>query len=130
MTYLYRHIRIDENVPFYIGIGSDSEGKYKRAFSRNKFWKIIAKKQRVVEIILDELTWKDACIKEKEFIQLYRRMDIGKGSLGNMSDGGVINMSAKKREEEKRKNNYTVSDETKLKLSIAAKKRWNKDGQF
>ena len=31
MAYIYRHIRLDKNEPFYIGIGSDVEGKYKRA---------------------------------------------------------------------------------------------------
>ena len=33
MAYLYRHIRLDNNEVFYIGIGSDSEGYYKRAKS-------------------------------------------------------------------------------------------------
>jgi hypothetical protein len=28
MAYIYRHIRLDKNEPFYIGIGSDDKGKY------------------------------------------------------------------------------------------------------
>lgn len=45
--YLYRHIRLDTNVPFYIGIGtykstSKYKNKYNRAFThnkRNQYWK-------------------------------------------------------------------------------------------
>ena len=89
MAYLYRHIRLDKNEPFYIGIGSDE--KYKRAYSkkRSKFWKnIISKTNYEVEIVLDNLTWEEACKKEKEFIKLYGRKDLNEGSLVNMTDGG------------------------------------------
>ena len=40
--YLYRHIRLDKNEPFYIGIGTKEERYksfemiYKRAFSKKK----------------------------------------------------------------------------------------------
>ena len=34
MAYVYRHIRLDKNEPFYIGIGSDKT--YKRANARYK----------------------------------------------------------------------------------------------
>lgn len=90
MAYLYRHIRLDKNEPFYIGIGSDSN--YKRANSikdRNIFWEnIVNKASYEVEIILDDLTWEDACKKEMEFIDLYGRRDIQKGSLCNLTNGG------------------------------------------
>lgn len=39
MAYVYRHIRLDKNEPFYIGIGSDN--KYSRAkqkTGRNDRW--------------------------------------------------------------------------------------------
>jgi hypothetical protein len=42
---VYRHIRLDKNEPFYIGIGSDRN--YKRASSikdRNKYWGNIVNK--------------------------------------------------------------------------------------
>ena len=32
MAYLYRHIRLDKNEPFYIGIGSNELNNYKRAY--------------------------------------------------------------------------------------------------
>ena len=72
MAYVYRHIRLDKNEPFYIGIGSDV--KYTRANElrikrRNPLWnRIFCKTKIEVEIILDNLTWQDACKKEIEFI--------------------------------------------------------------
>ena len=71
MAYLYRHIRLDKNEPFYIGIGSDE--KYKRAYSkksRNKYWSNIANiTEYEVEIMLDNLTWEEVCKKEIEFVR-------------------------------------------------------------
>jgi hypothetical protein len=43
MAYLYRHIRLDKNVPFYVGIGK-SDLNFNRAYSnknRNTYWKNI-----------------------------------------------------------------------------------------
>lgn len=91
MAYVYRHIRLDTNQPFYIGIGSD-EKKYKRAYekqSRNIHWKrIISKAEYRVEILLDDISWEKCCEKEIELINLYGRSDIGKGTLCNLTDGG------------------------------------------
>lgn len=89
MAYLYRHIRLDKNEPFYIGIGSDTE--YKRANSnhnRTKYWKnIISKTEYRIDIIMDNLSWEEACEKEKEFIALYKRKCDG-GILCNLTLGG------------------------------------------
>jgi hypothetical protein len=89
MAYLYRHIRLDKNEPFYIGIGSDA--KYKRANSinpRTKHWKnIISKTEYRVDIIMDNLSWDEACEKEKEFIAIYKRNCDG-GILCNLTIGG------------------------------------------
>lgn len=88
MAYLYRHIRKDKNEVFYIGIGSDT--KYTRAYSkhnRNKYWKNITNKTSFkVDIILDNLSWEEACKKEIEFIKLYGRNSTG--TLCNLTDGG------------------------------------------
>ena len=109
MAYLYRHIRLDKNEPFYIGIGSDP----KRAYSnkdRNKYWRgIVNKFGYEVDIILDDLTWQEACEKEKEFIKLYGRFQFG-GILCNMTDGGDGGFGV------------IVSDETRKKKSIASKR--------
>ena len=90
MAYVYRHIRLDKNEPFYIGIGITKN--YSRAYSkksRNKLWKTIANKSGYeVEIIFDDLSWEEACKKEKEFITLYGRIDTKTGILSNMTNGG------------------------------------------
>lgn len=92
MAYLYRHVRLDKNEPFYIGIGGDEEGKYERAYNkkhRTNYWKyIINKTEYRVEIILDNLTWEKACEKETEFIKLYKRKDSENGILVNLTNGG------------------------------------------
>ena len=90
MAYVYRHVRLDKNQPFYIGIGSDS--KYNRAYSknnRNNYWNnIVNKFDYRVDIIMDDLTWEEACEKEKEFIELYGRIDLNMGTLVNLTNGG------------------------------------------
>lgn len=92
MAYLYRHIRLDKNIPFYVGIGSDSNGKYERAHNKHrrsqKWFNIVAKTQYKVQIILDELTLDEAKEKEIEFISLYGRSDKKEGSLCNLTEGG------------------------------------------
>lgn len=90
MAYVYRHIRLDKNEPFYIGIGTSKY--YNRAYrhkSRSDFWKRVSNKGGYeVEILMDNLTWEQACEKEKEFIKLYGRIDLKTGCLVNMTDGG------------------------------------------
>jgi hypothetical protein len=89
MAYVYRHIRLDKNAPFYIGLGTDD--KHKRAFEktrRSSFWKRVASKGYEVEILMDGLTKEQAAEKEIEFISLYGRIDNGTGCLVNMTDGG------------------------------------------
>lgn len=109
MAYLYRHIRVDKNEPFYIGIGSDisyiraNDFKEKR---RNILWNRIYSKTTIeVDIILDNLTWKEACEKEIEFIKLYGRKDKKLGCLCNLTDGGDGSFGV------------IISDENKKKLS-------------
>jgi len=90
--YVYRHIRLDKNEPFYIGIGNKKN--YARAHQikpdrRNEIWcKIFYKTEIKIEIILDNLTKSQASEKEKEFIKLYGRKDLNTGCLCNMTDGG------------------------------------------
>ena len=98
MAYVYRHIRLDKNEPFYIGI-SGKDNDYKRAYSkknRNNHWNsVVFNSEYDIEILLDELTIEEAKEKEKEFILLYGRSDIKTGTLVNLTDGGdgVLNMS-------------------------------------
>lgn len=88
MATIYKHIRLDTNEIFYIGIGKQSN----RAFSkqrRNKYWKsIVLKYGYKVEIIKEVDTWEEACKLEIELISKYGRKDKGLGPLVNMTDGG------------------------------------------
>lgn len=91
MAYVYQHIRMDKNQPFYIGIGFDSKGKYKRAyqFGRNNLWEIIVKKTEYkVEIIEDGLTNEEAFERERYWINKLGRIDNETGILANLTDGG------------------------------------------
>lgn len=112
MAYVYRHIRLDKNVPFYIGVGSDSAGKYTRAYHKNyreTHWKNIANKGGYeVEILLDDLSWEAALQKEIEFIALYKRTTEG-GTLCNktLGGGGAVGV--------------IVSEETRRKQSLKKK---------
>jgi hypothetical protein len=90
MAYVYRHIRLDKNQPFYIGISNNS--KYWRAnqkSQRNRIWKrIVSKTDYEVEILFDNISYEFAKEKEKEFIALYGRIDNNTGILANLTDGG------------------------------------------
>jgi len=108
VAYLYRHIRLDKNMPFYIGIGVDSN--YYRANSkksRNDHWnKIVNKTDYEVEILFEHDDYNFIKEKEKEFISLYGRKDTNNGMLVNKTDGGDGCLG------------LIHSDEAKLKMSI------------
>ena len=132
MAILYRHIRLDKNEPFYIGIGKEEKRAYQK-ISRNKYWKhIIDKTDYEVEILFEDLTWEQACEKEKEFIKLYGRKDLGTGSLVNMTDGGdgIINQIVSKETRQKMSNSIKgkikgikKTEEQKQKISDKLKGR-------
>lgn len=93
MAYVYRHIRLDKNEPFYIGIANEDSYTYKRAFNfnhqhRNNYWNNIYNKTEIeVEILFDNITFELAKEKEIEFIDLYKRTIDG-GTLVNLTKGG------------------------------------------
>jgi group I intron endonuclease len=139
--YVYRHIRLDKNEPFYIGIGNKKN--YARAYQtkpdrRNKIWeKIYLKTNIEIEIILDNLTKDEASTKEQEFIKLYGRKNIRTGTLCNLTDGGDGIWNCIRSDETKQKLRQqklgnknpmfgkTQSEETRLKRakSLTGKKR-------
>jgi len=92
MGYVYRHIRLDNGYPFYIGISNSCDGKYKRANARakrNNLWgKIVAKTNYEVEILFEHDDYEFIKEKEKEFISLYGRINTKTGILSNLTDGG------------------------------------------
>lgn len=118
--YLYRHIRLDRNEVFYVGIGTkkkkgNHENVYRRGYdtdSRNKHWKnIVNKTEFRVEILLETNDLVFLKEKEIEFIALYGRKDLGKGTLCNLTDGGEGN------------HGLIVSEETRKKMSASLKGR-------
>ena len=96
--YLYRHIRLDKNNVFYVGIGTKPEKfgtviyEYYRAFSKTRrsvFWRnIINKTEYKVDILFEHSDYNFIKQKEIEFIKLYGRRNIGEGDLVNLTDGG------------------------------------------
>ena len=96
--YLYRHIRLDTNQPFYIGIGKKAKKgvkyQYKRALDfvlRSELWKRIYNKSNKnikVDILLESDNHEFIKEKEKEFIKLYGRINKSSGILCNFTDGG------------------------------------------
>ena len=153
MPILYRHIRLDKNEPFYIGIGINEKRAYD--LKRNNIWKSIVKKtEYIVEIVYHHNDINFIKIKEEEFIKLYGRIDKNSGTLANMTNGGESNGGrivseetknllskycgekasfwGKKHSEEIKKQislktkdtkRKGISDETRQKMSIAQKSR-------
>jgi hypothetical protein len=64
--YVYRHIRLDKNEPFYIGIGtSEYYNRARRKKGRNKIWhRIVDKTDYTIEIIDESDDYQ--YIKQKE----------------------------------------------------------------
>jgi len=87
MACVYRHIRKDTNVPFYIGIGVDTKRAYSKTH-RNNHWKsIVASCDYDVHILFDDVDYEFAKQKEMEFISIYKRRSDG-GTLCNITLGG------------------------------------------
>jgi hypothetical protein len=115
MAVVYRHIRLDKNEPFYIGIGKTEKRAYNK-YDRNKIWNnIIKKTDYEIEILFNDLSWDDACIKEQEFIALYGRIDKNTGTLCNLTNGG------------EGQTGIIRNDEYRLKLKQNALKRWENE---
>lgn len=95
--YIYRHIRPDTNEVFYIGKGNNLDKRKPEYFRakfirrRSMFWnKIVSKNNGNYDIeIVYECDNESFCNqKEKEFISLYGRRNMNKGTLVNLTDGG------------------------------------------
>lgn len=131
--YLYRHIRLDKNQPFYIGIGTKQprihphmRSEYRRAFDTTRkessIWnRIVNKTEYRVEILFESDDYNLIKEKEKEFIILYGRINKDvEGTLANLTDGGdgfIGYKPSKEKIENHRKfmTGKTQSEETKLK---------------
>lgn len=101
--FLYRYVRHDKNVPFYIGIGTKKEEQagyplysirsiYGRAYSkdRNKTCLgIMYKTGYDIEIMYEDTDKQNVEEKEKFFISLYGFVYDGTGTLTNLTKGGT-----------------------------------------
>lgn len=110
-VYVYRHRRLDNNSIFYIGIAVIQERPFSK-LGRNKYWhNIVNKVGYITEIIYTLNDWVEACELECLLISEYGRKDLSTGILVNMTDGGDGAFGT------------LVTDETKLKMSLAHKNK-------
>lgn len=84
---VYFHINPLKNEVFYVGMG-----KMSRPYSdgdRSEWWhRTVQKYGKIVDLVHENLTWKDACQWEMYYIRRFGRRDLGLGTLVNMTDGG------------------------------------------
>ena len=88
---VYRHIRLDKNVPFYVG-----KGKNNRAWSklRNNYWhRIVNKYGYRVEIIKEGISEKEALLIEFNTIKMYKSLGYCEANLTNGGKGGLSGFS-------------------------------------
>ena len=112
-AYVYTHTRLDTNEIFYVGIGTqDNYKRSSRTHNRTNYWNNIVKKcVWKVDIVFDNLTWEEACKVEVELIKKHGRVDLGTGTLVNLTDGGEGTLKR------------VTTKETRLKMSKARKGR-------
>lgn len=131
MAVVYQHRRLDTNEIFYVGIGNKktrafvgtSVSKTKRKTKwRNPHWNNIAiKTDIVVELVYEDISYELALNKEKELILKYGRIDLGTGTLTNLTDGGegTVGFSDEIMKKISRKG-FKHSEETKQKLALSS----------
>ena len=126
MAVVYKHTRMDNGLPFYIGIGKTIR-RVKSKKYRNNYWhKIVSKHGYNIEILHTDISWEQACELEKLYIKQYGRSDLGLGPLVNMTDGGegISNMSIESRKKiSNSRIGKKLSDETKSKIGESSRKR-------
>lgn len=120
---VYFHVNSLKNEVFYVGIGTIKRPYIK--YNRSIFWKNTVKKYGyIIDIIHKNLTWEEACIKEKFYIKFIGRKDLNLGSLVNLTDGGDgiknLSLEARKKISDSGKGKI-ISIEQRKKLSIAHK---------
>ena len=132
MAYVYIHRRLDNNSVFYVGISSKDDNFKRASYTHNRtnYWKNIAKLTGwSVEIISNNIKWEEACKLECKLIKQYGRIDLGKGTLVNLTDGGegspkkVVTEATRKKMSESRKGKIFLTQEIKDKIGARSKGR-------
>lgn len=120
---VYRHIRLDTNEVFYIGVGN-----LKRPYSlksRNKYWNNITNITNYeIQILTKNLFREEACELEIILINYYGRKCNDTGKLCNVSKGGDTWDKTHMSDIQKEKisithKNKIITKESKLKMSKA-----------
>jgi len=114
--YVYFHVNAQTNEIFYVGKGNGNRAKAKTRRS-DRWINYVNKYGYYVRIVKDCLSNEDALELEELIIKVLGRKDTGNGVLINMTDGGEGGKGKK------------TSEETRLKMSIAAKGRKMSDEQ-
>ena len=121
---VYRHRTLDTHEVFYVGIGSKKRSKSKH---RSSFWhNVVNKHNYYIEIVQNNLDWKEACELEELLILEYGRRDLGTGCLVNMTNGGdgspgtFVSKETRLKISSKNKGKK-LTDEHKRKLSLQKK---------
>lgn len=125
---VYKHIRLDTDTIFYIGIGKNVKRPYSKNYRNNYWHNVVNKAGYKVEILFEDLTWDEAVMKECELIKKYGRLDNKTGILVNMTDGGDGVNGYKHTEEWKsansiRNKNKVISEEQKAIIKNYMKNR-------
>lgn len=108
--YVYRWIRLDLNVPFYVG--ASNKANFARAYDTTRrtkeFKEVLTISKTRAEIILNDLNEYEATIKEAEFISFYGCIRLG---------GTLVNV---------KRNSPMTTEKTKKIISEALKcNKWN-----
>ena len=128
MAIVYKHIRLDSNLVFYIGIGKSNKRPYSKNH-RNTYWhNIVNKHGYKIEIISENITWDEAKEMECRLILEYGRLDLKTGSLVNMTNGGegisgYSHTEEWKKESSKRNKNKVIGEEQRKIISSYMKNR-------
>lgn len=102
--YVYRHLKKDSRMPFYVGKGRGyrhTNLNYRSIFHK----RIVEKHGVIIQIVATGLSSKEALELESKLIKLYRTHGLAEA---NLTEGG-----------EGRPSGYKVSNETKEKIRLA-----------
>lgn len=99
-SFVYVHLESDTGHPFYVGMGKRNT-RPKQLYNRSKYHKnIVAKHGIRIELLVDNLTWENACFWEIRWIKALR--DLGY-RLVNKTNGGEGTVGCFPSEETKQK---------------------------